>query len=152
MPELTASIPDFSAVLSASAAGASVLAAAAPALCAVHCAAMPFVALLLPGLRATGRVCTRSLGRKLAFYFVLPVGLVGNAAGYREHRSETLVATSLGGMSCILYAAAASPPAAAQNLLNAGGCALMLGSSYRARQIRQEKNCGCCGHADVHVE
>merc|ERR1719253_1966948 len=71
--------------LSSAAAGASVLAAAAPMLCAVHCAAMPAVAILLPSLQMSGKFCGHGLARKIAYYFVLPCGLLANAQGYREH-------------------------------------------------------------------
>mmetsp|Transcript_110623 Transcript_110623/g.219940 ORF Transcript_110623/g.219940 Transcript_110623/m.219940 type:complete len:145 (+) Transcript_110623:56-490(+) len=142
---------DLASSISVVAGGASVVAAAAPTLCAVHCVAMPFVAMLLPGLSATGKFCMHKVGRRIAYYFVLPVGLVGNAAGYTQHKNEALVASSLSGMSCILYGAATAHSATVRNLLNATGCVLMLGSSYRAHQIAEEQGTGCC-HGCDHTE
>lgn len=95
-----------SSVLASATAAASVLAAAAPALCAVHCAAMPVIAVALPSLQlASGGVCMHSVGRKLALYFVVPLGLISNAVGYSNHGSAAVTSTSLLGVSCVTAAA-----------------------------------------------
>jgi hypothetical protein len=95
-----------SSVLASATAAASVLAAAAPALCAVHCAAMPIIAVALPSLQlASGGVCMHGVGRKLALYFVVPLGLISNAVGYSNHGSAAVTSTSLLGVSCVTAAA-----------------------------------------------
>ena len=91
--------------------GASVAAAAAPALCAVHCAAMPFAAVLLPSLQQVGGgklggMCMHAVGRKIAFYFVVPCGLLSNAIGYPQHQSLAVTGASLTGVSLMTAAAA----------------------------------------------
>ena len=139
--------------------GASILAAAAPAMCAVHCAAMPFAAILMPSLQAAsggklfGGMCMHKFARRLAFYFVIPCGLLSNAVGYPQHQSLTVTATSLSGVSLMTTAAAWAKVAPYRLYLNLSGCALMLGSSYYGNKLAREsgRGCGdCCG--DSHAE
>eukprot|EP00928_Gymnodinium_smaydae_P022918 TRINITY_DN19105_c0_g1_i1.p1 TRINITY_DN19105_c0_g1~~TRINITY_DN19105_c0_g1_i1.p1 ORF type:complete len:217 (-),score=36.35 TRINITY_DN19105_c0_g1_i1:52-702(-) len=140
-------------LLSTLAAGTSVVAAAAPALCAVHCAAMPVAAVLLPSLQlsggAFGGVCMHGIARKLAIYFVVPVGLLANAVGYSQHQNPGITATSLSGVTLVTAAAAWPPVAAYRNYFNFGGCGLMLGSQYYANQLAKQAghdHSHCCGH------
>jgi hypothetical protein len=135
--------------------GASVVAAAAPALCAVHCAAMPVAAVLLPSLSAMGGgklfggVCMHAVGRKLAYYFVIPCGLLTNAVGYPQHQSVPVTATSLSGVAVMTLAAAGPSRLAPYRLyLNLSGCAMMLGSSYYANQLARESGRGCSDCCD----
>ena len=143
-------MPLSSSTLSSITAGASVVAAAAPTLCAVHCAAMPFVTAALPALQAAGRgqllggLCMHALGRRLAFYFVVPCGLLSNAVGYPQHQSIPVTATSLTGIATMTAAAAWRPVAAYRTSLNLCGCAMMIGSSYYGNQLAQEAGRDCC--------
>ena len=131
-------------LLSSATAGASVLAAAAPALCAVHCAAMPAIAVALPSLQLGGGVCMHGVARKLALYFVVPLGLTSNAVGYSNHGNLGVTSGSLLGVSCVTAAATIKRVAPHRNVLNGLGCVLMLGASYRGRQLEQELGSGCC--------
>ena len=145
-PSETAGTPSSApgSAFSAVAAGASIAAAAAPALCAVHCAAMPVITLALPSLQLARGVCMHKVARRLAIYCVVPLGLVSNAVGYPMHQSATVTASSLAGVSCVTAAATVAHFAPQRNVLNIVGCGLMLGASYRGRQIEQEQGMGCC--------
>jgi hypothetical protein len=131
-------------MIAAASAGASIAAAAAPALCAVHCAAMPFIAIALPSLQLGAGVCMHNVSRRLAIYVVVPLGLISNAVGYPQHQSIAVTASSLTGVSCVTAAATLKSVAPHRNVLNVVGCILMLGASYRGRQIEQEN--GGCAH------
>jgi hypothetical protein len=138
-------LPTSGTLLASATAGVSVLAAAAPALCAVHCAAMPVIAVALPSLQHIGGgVCMHSFARKLAIYFVVPLGLVANVVGYNNHGSIAITSSSLLGVSCVTAAATVKQVAPHRNIFNGVGCLLMLGASYRGRQLEQELGCGCC--------
>lgn len=144
------------ALLASATAGLSVVAAAAPALCAVHCAAMPVVAVALPSLQlggAAGGVCMHSVARKVALYFVVPLGLLANAVSYPQHQSVPTTSASLLGVTCVTAAAVATRLAPHRNVLNGVGCVLMLGASYHQRQLEQEVAAetgvpGCCASCD----
>merc|ERR1712129_604991 len=128
--------------------GATVLAGAAPALCAVHCAAMPVVFALLPTLQLGSRfsgVCMHGVARKLALYFVAPLGLTANAFNYPQHESEAVVAVSLTGITSVVLAAIWAPVKRYQTFFNVGGCTLMLGASYMGHKIADGK--GTCSHS-----
>merc|ERR1719464_1990188 len=118
-------------------------------LCAVHCAVMPFVTILLPSLQASGKlcggVCVHALGRKLALRFVVPCGLLSNAVGYPKHQSVAVTAISLLGVAA-MTAAAAGPArlvAPYRLCLNLSGCAMMLGSSYYGKRLARARGRGC---------
>ena len=133
--------------------GASIAAAAAPALCAVHCAAMPLLAVLLPSLqhlsgRKFGGVCMHALGRRMAFYFVVPCGLISNAIGYPQHESPAVTGASLAGISLITAAAAWTAVRPYKLCVNLTGCACMLGSSYVGNRIAMESGRSCNGCSD----
>ena len=83
--------------LVAATAGVSVLAAAAPALCAVHCMAMPIIAVALPSLQlaSRGSFCMHAFSRRLALYFVAPLGLTANAFSYSNHGNGAVTTSSL---------------------------------------------------------
>ena len=99
-PEATSSLRlEAGAGLSAASAlatissSASIVAAAAPAMCAVHCAAMPVLTVLMPSMGAAqlfGGMCMHAFGRKVAYYFVVPLGLVSNAINFPQHQVATL--------------------------------------------------------------
>ena len=134
-----------SGLLASATAGVSVLAAAAPALCAVHCAAMPVIAVALPSLQHIGGgVCMHGVARKLAIYFVVPLGLISNAVGYYNHGNAAVTSSSLLGVSCVTAAATVKQVAPHRNIFNGVGCVLMLGASYRGRKLEQELGKGCC--------
>merc|ERR1712094_22085 len=106
---------------------------AAPALCAVHCAAMPVVTVLMPAMAVGSRfsgICMHGVARKIALYFVAPFGMLANAIGYPQHQSEAIVIWNLTGVSSVVLAATWAPIAAYRNVCNFGGCALMLSSQY----------------------
>ena len=138
----------LSAALATVSSGVSVMAAAAPTLCAVHCAAMPIAAVLMPSLQAVGGgklfggVCMHKVGRRLAYYFVIPLGLLSNAVGYPQHQNLAVTGSSLTGIAAVT--AATSAAAAPYRLyLNLSGCALMLGSSYFGNRLAAEAGRGC---------
>jgi len=140
---------DMASGFQTAALGATFLASAAPALCAVHCAAMPVLTVLLPTLSIGSRFgCMHSVARKIALYFVAPFGLIANAVGYPQHQSEAIVAVNLTGVSSVVAAALYSPIAPYRNWFNLGGCALMLSSQYYGNKIASERGTGCggCGH------
>ena len=141
----------LSTVLTTVTTGASIAAAAAPTLCAVHCAAMPFAAVLMPSLQAVGGgklfggMCMHAFGRKLAYYFVIPCGLLSNAVGYPQHQSIAVTATSLSGVAT-MTAAAAGPARLIgpyRTFMNLSGCAMMLSSSYFGNKIAAAAGRGC---------
>merc|ERR1719464_1401809 len=114
-------------------------------LCAVHCAVMPFVTILLPSLQAGGKlfggVCMHALSRKLALYFVVPCGLLSNAVGYPQHQSVAVTAISLLAVAA-MTAAAAGPAhlvAPYRLCLNLSGCTMMLGSSYYGKRLARAR-------------
>ena len=84
------------------------------------------------------------VARKLAVYVVVPLGLVSNAVGYATHESVAVTGSSLFGVACVTAAATVKRVAAQRNVLNGLGCCLMLGASYRGRQMEQELGSGCC--------
>jgi len=137
--------------LASATAAASVVAAAAPALCAVHCAAMPIAAVLLPSLQASGgkvfgrSVCMHAVARKLAYYFVIPCGLLSNAVSYPKHESVATTTASLTGISFVTAAAAWAAAAPYRTALNLSGCALMLGSTAVGNRLAEENGRGCSG-------
>jgi len=140
----------LSTALSTLTTGASIVAAAAPALCAVHCAAMPFAAVLLPSVQAAsggklfGGMCMHKFGRRLAYYFVIPCGLLSNAVGYPQHQSLAVTGTSLSGVAAMTVAATWGKAVAPYRVyLNLAGCAMMLGSSYVGNQMAREAGRGC---------
>lgn len=130
----------------------SALAALGPTLCAIHCAVMPVATVLLPTLAIFPKVCMHSFAKKLAYYFVIPFGLLSNCVGYPQHKNEAVCAASLSGISMVTAAAAWKPVAAYRNYLNISGCCLMLGSQYYGNQLAQAAGtgCGCCGNDDGH--
>mmetsp|Transcript_13859 Transcript_13859/g.29009 ORF Transcript_13859/g.29009 Transcript_13859/m.29009 type:complete len:211 (-) Transcript_13859:181-813(-) len=153
--------PQLATMLATASTGAFLMAAAAPALCAVHCAAMPIFAVLLPSLqhiggggKLFGGVCMHAVGRKLAFYFVIPCGLISNAVGYPKHQSLEVTGSSLMGISLVTAAAAWAAVARYRLYLNLSGCAMMLGSSYYGKRLAEENGCGCgdcCEGTNAHA-
>lgn len=137
--------------LAASAVGASFLAAAAPALCAVHCAAMPVVTVLLPSLSLSskflGGTCMHGVARKLAIYFVAPFGILANALTYPQHKNEMVAVGSMTGVTSVVLAATCPPLKTYRNFLNFGGCGLMLGFNYYGNQLAKDRGHACdCRH------
>ena len=130
-------------------AGATVAAAIAPALCAVHCAAMPVIAVALPALQGSKvlGVCPHSVGRKLLFV-VAPLVLISSAVGYSKHKSSATTSAALLGLSSMTVAAMVQRAAPHRNVLNGIGCVLMLGASYRGRQLEEEMGEACCAAHD----
>jgi len=127
------------------------IAAVAPAICAVHCAAMPFIAVLLPSLQASGKVCMNKFGKRVAYYLVIPCGVLSNAVGYPQHQSAAVTGVSLTGVSCMTAAVTWKACAPYRLPINLAGCAMMLGSSYYGNQIAQKAGRGChecCDHCN----
>lgn len=145
---------NLTTVLASATAGASILAAAAPALCAVHCAAMPIATFMLPGLQALGGkrlggMCMHAVGRKMAFYFVIPFGTMSNVVGWNTHHDLTVTGSSFAGIALVTASAAWAPVAPYRLYTNLTGCSLMLGSSYYGNQLAKEQGRGCdqcCDH------
>lgn len=142
-------------IVSSAALGVSFLAAAAPALCAVHCAAMPVLTILLPAMSASsqysgkllGGRCMHAFSRKLAIYFVAPFGLLSTAMTYPQHGNAAISGATLGGVASMVLAATYPPVKAYRNYLNLGGCGLMLGGNYQAHVAAEAKgktSCSCC--------
>jgi len=133
--------------------GTSILAAAAPALCGV-CCSVPLAASLLPSLqffgggKLLGGGCMHKFGRKLAYYFVIPLGLISNGVSYPQHQNLAVTATSLTGISAITATATFSAIAPYRVYINPSGCAMMLGSSYYGNLLARENGRGCshCDH------
>ena len=135
-------------------AGATVAAAVAPALCAVHCAAMPVIAVALPALQGSKflNVCPHSMGRKL-LCVVAPLVLLSSAVGYSKHKSSATTSAALLGLSSMTAAASVKQLAPHRNVLNGIGCVLMLGASYRGRLLEEEIGETCCTthmHTGMH--
>ena len=98
---------------------------------------MPVLAVALPSLQfGFNRV---TFARRMALYFVVPLGLAANAVGYSNHRNLAVTSTSLLGVSCVTAAATVKRLAPRRNWLNAFGCVLMLASSYKGRQLERQQ-------------
>ena len=98
---------------------------------------MPVLAVALPSLQFGFNSVT--FARRMALYFVVPLGLTANAVGYSNHRNLAVTSTSLLGVSCVTAAATVKRLAPRRNWLNAFGCVLMLASSYKGRQLEREQ-------------
>ena len=110
---------------------------------------MPFAAVLLPSLSAAngklfGGMCMHKFGRRLAYYFVIPCGLISNAVSYPQHQSAPTTATSLTGVAVMTAAATWNAVAPYRTPLNLAGCAMMLGSNYYGTKLAREAGRDCC--------
>jgi hypothetical protein len=96
---------------------------------------MPVLAVALPSLQLGFNRVT--FARRIALYFVVPLGLTANAVGYSNHGNAAVASSSLLGVSCVTAAAVVKRLAPRRNLLNAIGCVLMLASSYKGRELER---------------
>jgi|EP01049_Picozoa_sp_SAG25_P014816 hypothetical protein len=117
---------------------------------------MPALAVALPSLQlADYGFCMHTFARRVALYFVVPLGLATSAVGHSKHGNVAVTSSSLLGM--LLVAATAtvkrlSPRGPRRNLLNAFGCALMLGATFRARHLERSTHRGAQPRAESSAQ
>jgi hypothetical protein len=104
---------------------------------------MPVVSIGLPAFLRGNQAA-----RKIALYFVVPLGLTANAVGYSNHGNVAVTSGSLLGVSCVTAAATIKRLAPRRNLLNVAGCAMMLAATYKGRELErsqaEEHGSQCC--------
>jgi|EP01043_Picozoa_sp_COSAG02_P065721 hypothetical protein len=110
---------------------------------------MPVIAVALPSLQFGFNQV--AFARRLARYFIVPLGLVSAVVSHSAHKSIAATSSSLLGVCCTV-GATVNRLAARRNWLNAAGTVLMLGAAYRGHQLEQKQNTkaiekaagGCC--------
>ena len=75
----------------------------ASVLCAIHCAATPFLLILMP---TVGRFWSHPVSHWIAAAWVVPLASIMVWRGFRRHRKRWIVLTGLVGMSLVLIGAA----------------------------------------------
>lgn len=93
---------------------------------------MPVISIGLPAVLRGNQAA-----RKIALYFVVPLGLTANAVGYSKHGDVAVTSGSLLGVSCVTAAATIKRLAPRRNLLNIAGCAMMLAATYQGRELER---------------
>ena len=76
----------------------------ASVLCAIHCAATPFLLLFLP---VFGKVWSHPASHWIMALLVVPLAAVTVAKGYKQHRRRWVIASALLGIGFVLLGAAA---------------------------------------------
>ncbi|MDF3129687.1 MerC domain-containing protein [Kiritimatiellaeota bacterium B1221] len=99
MTDLTAS-PSTPAAYTSQADRVGVIASV---LCAIHCAATPFILIVMPSV---GRIWSHPASHWIAAAWVVPLASVMVWRGFRRHRKKWIVFTGLLGMSFVLVGAA----------------------------------------------
>lgn len=99
-------------------------AVSASLLCLVHCLALPFLLLLLPGVLGL-------FARSEAFHFValaliVPAALCAFWLGYRRHRASRPALFGLGGIGCLIIALLPSVGEGAELWLTVAGSLLLV--------------------------
>ena len=95
------------------------------------------LAVALPSLQLGFNRVT--FARRMAMYFVVPLGLLANAVSHKNHGNAAVTASSLLGVAFVTAAAMVKRLAPRRNLLNAIGTMLMLAASYKGRELEQRK-------------
>lgn len=78
------------------------VAVSASLLCLIHCLALPFLLLLLPGI--LGLFAGSSAFHVAALAMALPAALIAFRRGYRQHRAPLPVILGLSGSVCLVAA------------------------------------------------
>ena len=107
---------------------------------------MPVLSVVLPSLQFGFNQVV--FARRMALYFVVPLGLLANALGHSNHGSVAVTSSSLLGVLCVAAAATVKRFVRRRNWLNALGCVLMLAASYKGRELewkqKSKSSSPCC--------